>query len=164
MDSKYGAELPDSEKCEYRSVSSGICVEMPVVDTREVHEQFTVLNPESFDDDKFEPDWDSGLYSELDKGEEIAVDHTLFKKECIVTESNLSPEYSPYSIEEKKHKEDGECCEMEPEDVDQGKVTNPFDEVTSSADLKGLLMNCQSSRVEIENVMARFTKRMKKKV
>ena len=53
---------------------------------------------------------------------------------------------------------------MEPEDVDQGKVTDPFDEVTSSADLKGLLMNYQSSRVEIENVMARFTKQMKRKV
>ena len=53
---------------------------------------------------------------------------------------------------------------MKPEDVDQGKGMNPFDEVTSSADLKGLLKNCQSSRVEIENVMARFTKGMKKKV
>ena len=96
MDSKYGVELPDSEKCEYRSVSSGICVEMPVVDTREVHEQFTVLNPESLDDEKFEPDWDLGLYSNLDRGEEIVVDHTLFKKECSETKSNLTPEHSSY--------------------------------------------------------------------
>ena len=90
MDSKYGTELPDSEECKYRSVSSDICVEMPVVDIREVHEHFTVLTPESLDNEKFEPDWDLGLYSDLDRGEEIVVDHTLFKKECIETESNLS--------------------------------------------------------------------------
>ena len=164
MDFKYEVELPDSEKCEYVNASSGICVEMPVVDTKEVHEHFPVLNLESFDDDKFIPDWNSGLYSELDEGEEIAIDHTLFKEECIVAESSFFPEYSSYSIKEKKHKEKGECCEMGSKDVDQGRVTNPFDDITSSADLKELLMSCQSSRVEIENVMARFTKQPKRKV
>ena len=94
MDFKYENELPDSEKCEYVNASSGICVEMPVVDTKEVHEHFPVLNLEAFDDDKFIPDWNSGLYSELDEGEEIAIDHTLFKEECIVAESSFSPEYT----------------------------------------------------------------------
>ena len=78
---------------------------------------------------------------------------------CVVDELSFLPECCSYSTKEKEHE-----GRRDSGDIYQGRVTNPVDNITSSADLEELLMSCRSSRVGVENVMARFTKHPKKTV
>ena len=138
---EYEVELSDSEKCEYIDASISVCIEMPVVDTKEVHGHIPVLKLEAVDRDK--------SVSE----EEIVIDNILFKEECVVDELSLLSEYCSYPAISGEHEE-----ERESEDVYQGTSANPVDSITSSEALEELIRSCRSSRVEVENVMTRFTR------